>query len=154
MSGRDGARGEIRALTQDLYLQDLVLSIYRTYLRRLKDPKGRAIVGDYLRAEEERGRRLGARLEALGAPPAASVRSLFGLAGRIYARLTSWLGTRIMLRVVLSASGRAARRACAGLAAAVPDRPDLLFLATLRARNEGDLLVALRQHLIDTRPRS
>jgi hypothetical protein len=31
--------------------------------------------------------------------------------------------------------------------------PDLVFLSTLRARNEGDLLDALTQHMIDTQPR-
>ncbi len=57
-----------------------------------------------------------------------------------------------MLRIVLSASRRASRRACASLGSSA--RPDLVYLATLRARNEGDLVDALRQHLIDTRPRA
>lgn len=153
MSGPLGARGEIRALTQDIYLQDLVLSVYRTYLGRLEDEAGRAIVGAYLRAEQDRVLRIDARLTALGAAPAAAVRGLFALAGRLYGSLTSWLGTRVMLRIVLSSSTRASRRACSSLGAARGDRPDLLFLAALRARNEGDLLDALRQHLIDTRPR-
>ena len=69
----------------------------------------------------------------------------------MYGRATSWLGTRLTLRIILSASRRAARRACASLGA--DPRPEMIFLATLRARNEGDLLDAMRQHLIDTRPR-
>ncbi|HKN46761.1 MAG TPA: hypothetical protein VJ144_02215 [Candidatus Polarisedimenticolia bacterium] len=152
MSGRAGARGEIRALTQDIYLQDLVLSIYSVYTGRLRDLEGRAIVEAYVRAEQDRRLRIVRHLEALGAAPAAPVGALFATAGRLYGRITSWLGTRVMLRIVLSASRRASRRACAALGQAAAGRPDLLFLVTVRARNEGDLLDALRQHLIDTRP--
>ena len=153
MSGRGGARGEIRALTQDVYLQHLVLSIYGVYMTRLRDLEGRGIVEAYVHAEEGRRTRIARRLEALGAAPAAPVAALFAAAGRLYGRVTSWLGTRVMLRIVLSASRRASRRACAALGPAAAGPPDFHFLATLRARNEGDLLDALRQHLIDTRPR-
>jgi hypothetical protein len=55
-----------------------------------------------------------------------------------------------MLRIVLSASARASRRACGSLGG--PGEPERIYLATLRARNEGELLDSLRQHLIDTRP--
>ena len=55
------------------------------------------------------------------------------------------------MRIALSASGRASRAACAALGAEAT--PDLVYFATLRARNEGDLLDALRQHLIDSRAR-
>jgi len=55
-----------------------------------------------------------------------------------------------MLRIIHSASGRAAPRACA--AVGVPAPPEVQYLATLKAKNEGDLLDSLRQHLIDTRP--
>jgi hypothetical protein len=147
-----GASGEIRALTQELYLQALVLSIYRTYLARLRDEGGRAILEIYLRAEEDRRRRIERHLVRLGAVPGTPLAALFGRAGAVYGRVTSWLGTRVMLRIVLSASRRASRRACASLGSSA--RPDLVYLATLRARNEGDLLDALRQHLIDTRPRA
>ncbi len=146
---RPGA-GEIRALTQEIYLQDLVLSIYRVYLERLRDAGGRGILETYVRAEEDRRKRIERHLAGLGTGPAAPLRSLFAWAGSLYGRLTSWLGTRVMLRIVLSASRRASRRACASLGS--PARPDLLSLATLRARHEGDLLDDLTQHLIDTRP--
>ncbi len=144
------ASGTIRALTQEIYLQDLVLSIYRVYAARLRDAGGRAIVEDYLSAEEDRRRRI-ERYLADHRASAAPLRGIFARAGGFYGRLTSLLGTRIMLRIVLSASKRASRRACAALGSA--PRPDLVYLATLRARNEGDLLDALRQHLIDTRAR-
>ena len=144
-------RGEILALTQEIYLQDLVLSIYRVYLTRLRDRDGRAILESYVRSEEDRRRRIERHLEGRGAAASTRLRRLFGGAGRLYGRATSWLGTRLMLRIILSASRRAARRACASLGA--DPRPEMIFLATLRARNEGDLLDAMRQHLIDTRPR-
>jgi len=142
--------GEIRVLMQEIYLQDLVLSIYRVFSRRLADREGRAILESYLRAEEDRRRRIERHVAALGARPAGFVRALFGGGGTIYGRLTSWLGPRVMLRIVLSASRRASRRACSALEST---RPDLIYLATLRARNEGDLHDSLTQHLIDTRPR-
>jgi hypothetical protein len=53
-----------------------------------------------------------------------------------------------MLRIALSASRRASRRACALLGD--PRNPETVYLATLRARNEGELRDNLRQHLIDT----
>jgi hypothetical protein len=56
-----------------------------------------------------------------------------------------------MLRIALSASRRASRRACAHLGPL--DRPDLAYLAMLRARSVGELRDALQQHLIDTRDR-
>jgi hypothetical protein len=144
------ASGEIRALIQELYLQDLVLSIYRVFSGRLADPEGRAIVDRYLRAEEQRRLRIERHLAPLGARPARLVRLLFTGGGALYGRVASRLGTRVMLRIVLSASRRAARRACSSLE---NSRPDLIYLATLRARNEGDLHESLTQHLIDTRPR-
>ncbi len=143
--------GETRALLQEVYVQDLVLALYGVYAGRLRDPRGKALLETYLRAEEDRRRRLERHLHGRGIVPAAAARSLFAGFGRIYGRASSWLGTRVMLRIVLSSSRRAARRACALLGAA--DRPDLLFLATLRARNEGDLRDDLTQHLIDTRSR-
>ena len=143
--------GEIRPLLQEIYVQDLVLALYRVYLPRLEDERGRALIEAYLRAEEDRRRRLERYLVDRGTAPAPGVRSCFAALGALYGRLTSWLGTRIMLRITLSASRRAARRACAGLGG--HRSPELMFFATLRARNEGDLLDSLRQHLIDTRPR-
>ena len=79
------------------------------------------------------------------------MRVLFAVAGRMYGRLTSVLGTRVMLRIALSASQRASKRACALLGD--PADPEMVYLSTLRARNEGTLLDALRQHLIDTSSR-
>lgn len=143
--------GGIRALLQEIYVQDLVLSIYAVYVRRLADPGGRALIETYIGAEEDRRRRLLRYLAGREVIPGHFVRRLFATVGRIYGRLTASLGTRVMLRIALSGSRRAARRACAGLARS--DEPDLVYLATLRARNEGDLLDSLRQHLIDTRPR-
>ena len=90
-------------------------------------------------------------LVARGAPIAPGVRSLFAAAGGLYGRLTSLLGSRVMLRIVLSASRRASRRACALLGD--PASPELVYLSTLRARNEGALVDELRQHLIDTAKR-
>ena len=143
--------GEIRPLLQEVYVQDLVLALYRVYVRRLADDGGRALIETYVRAEEDRRRRLERYLADRGAVPAAAVRAGFAALGTLYGRLTSWLGTRVMLRITLSASRRAARRACAGLGRQTS--PERMFFATLRARNEGDLLDSLRQHLIDTRPR-
>ena len=145
------AGGELRSLLQDLYIFDLSGAIYRAYTARLRDPGGRRILEEYLRAEEFRAARIEQHLTKLGATATPSIRRVFRGAGRLYGFLTSRLGSRIMLRIALSASRRSARRACAALGDA--GRPDLLFLATLKARNEGDLLEGLRQHLIDTRPR-
>ena len=143
---------EARALIQEMYLQDLALTIYGIYRSRLRDSRGREILSDYLRGEAFRGAQIATYLERGGVvAPSAAVRSFFRTIGRIYGHLTSWLGTRMMLRIVLSASRRASRRACGALGEG--DQPELLFLATLRARNEGDLLDALRQHMIDTAPR-
>jgi len=145
------ARGAARALLQDLYLQDLSLSIYDVYSRRAKDAAGAAILRAYLRAETTRGARIESRLEAIGSRAAPAVRALFRGAGRIYGAATAKLGTRVTLRIALSTARRAARRTCAGLGREVG--PDLLHLATLKARNEGDLVDALTRHLIDTRRR-
>lgn len=138
-----------RGLTQDLLLLDLVLAMHRAWMPRLEDEAGRGILAAYVRAEEDRRRRIDRHLGEIGAAPAAALRAAFTRAGRIYGRATSWLGTRAMLRIALSAATRAARRACAAMGDA--PTPDLLYLATLRARNEGELVDALRQHLIDTR---
>ncbi len=144
-----------RALLQDTYLQDLVLSIYRVYTRRMTDGAAREILEAYLKAEAYRGRliadRIAAGVEAGGASAAAPLRALFAGAGRVYGMATSLLGTRRMLRIILSASERASRRACAAVGAPAP--PEAQFLATLKARNEGELADTLRQHLIDTRRR-
>ena len=140
-----------RALLREIYLQDLVLSIYRVYAERIDDPEGRAILETYLRGEAYRGRRIADLLAAGGVTAPAAVRALFSAVGRLYGRATSWLGTRIMVRIIMSASQRAARRACAAVGAAAP--PEAQYLATLKARNEGDLADSLRQRLIDTRPR-
>jgi hypothetical protein len=142
---------EARALTQEIYLQELVSAIYRRYAARLRDEAGRRILLDYLKAEGERRLRIERHLQGVGLVVAPPVRSLFRWIGGLYGGVTSLLGTRIMLRIVLSASGRASRRACAALGP--DDRPDLVYLATLKARNEGDLVGAMRQHLIDTRSR-
>jgi hypothetical protein len=140
-----------RLLAREIHLQDLTLALYGVYLPRIRDAGGRAILETYVRAEEDRRRRIERYLEARGGLPPPSVRGLFAAAGRLYGRVTSRLGTRVMLRIALSAAGRAARRACA--AAAGQPTPELQFLATLRAKNEEDLLLEMRQHLIDTRPR-
>lgn len=147
-----GDRAEVRGLFQDIYLQDLVRAIYRQYAARLRDPEGRRILEAYLRGDEDRGRRIEGYLLARGLAPAPPVRRTFAVLGRIYGRLTSLLGTRVMMRIALSSGERAARRACHALGD--HPKPDVLFLATLRVRNEGDLVDALRQHLIDTRPAS
>ncbi len=141
--------GALRAFLQEIYLQDLVLALYGVYAARLADPEGRRLVQVYLRSEEDRRGRVERRLAASGVVPAAPLRHFFTAVGKLYGRITSCLGTRVMLRIVLSASRRASRSACVSLSAAAD--PDLRLLATLRARNEGDLLGALRQHLIDTR---
>ena len=146
-----GAGVEIRGLFQEIYLQDLVLSLYGIYAARLRDPEGSRPIENYLRAETFRQERIESYLVARGAPISPVVRSLFATAGAVYGRLTSLLGTRIMLRIALSSSRRAARRACGLLR--VPSNPELLYLSTLGARNEGALLDDLRQHLIDTAPR-
>jgi len=142
---------ETRGLLQDIYLQDLVLALFGIYAGRLRDPEGKRLIGNYLRAEKERGKRIERYLAAHGAPITHPVRALFAAAGTLYGRLTSLFGTRVMLRIALSASRRASRRAC-GLLGERSD-PEIAYLATLRARNEGELLDDLRQHLIDTAPR-
>ena len=141
-----------RALMQEIYLQDLALSVYRIYLPRLRDAEACAILETYLRGEDFRAAQIEHHLRRQGLEPAAIVRLLFRGIGRIYGHLTALLGTRLMLRIVLSASRRAARGACRKLAE--QSSPEVVFLDTLRARNEGDLLDTLRQHLIDTRARS
>ena len=146
-----GPRAENRGLLQEIYLQELVLSLYRVYTARLQDPEGRRLIEDYLRAEADRGRRIDRRLAGRGVVPSSVTRILFSGAGRLYGHVTSILGTRIMLRIALSASERASKRACALLGGATD--PEGAFLSTLRARNEGELLGSLRQHLIDTAPR-
>jgi hypothetical protein len=144
----DGTGAEIRGLIQEIYLQDLVLALYGVYAARLRDPDGTRVIGNYLRAERDRRNRIERFLLARGAPISPGVRTLFAAAGGLYGRLTSFLGSRVMLRIALSASRRASRRACALLVD--PSSPELVYLATLRARNEGALLDVLRQHLIDT----
>ncbi len=143
---------EARTLTQEVYLQELVRAIYRQYTAAVRDEAGRKILLDYVRAEEERRLRIERYLEEEGATAAIpALRALFRGAGGLYGWVTAWLGTRMMLRIVLSASARASRRACAALGSDEP--PALVYLATLKARNEGDLLEALRQHMINTPPR-
>ncbi len=146
-----GPGGENRGLLQEIYLQDLVLSLYRVYTARLRDAEGRRLIEDYLRAETDRGLRIERRLADRHVTPSSVARALFSATGRLYGVLTSILGTRIMLRIILSASQRASKRACALLGN--PTDPEIIYLSTLRARNEGELLDALRQHLIDTAPR-
>ncbi len=140
-----------RALMQEIYLQELALSVYRIYLPRLRDPGGRAILETYLKGERFRTAQIETYLQRAGVVATPALRSLFRRAGALYGYLTASLGTRMMLRIILSASKRASRRACGALGDG--SSPDLVFLSTLRARNEGDLLDALTQHLIDTRPR-
>lgn len=138
-----------RALMQEVYLQDLALSVYRIYLPRLRDAQACAILRTYLKGEEFRAAQIEHYLRRQGLEPAAVVRLLFRGVGRLYGCLTALLGTRLMLRIVLSASCRAARGACEKLDRQGP--PEVVFLNTLRARNEGDLVGSMRQHLIDTR---
>ncbi len=146
--------GRLRDLQQEIYVQDLVLSIYGIYASRIRDDGARSILARYLRAEEDRRGRVAAYLSRRGRSTSAALRRAFALAGRIYGRITSPLGTRIMLRIILSASRSASRRACAlADGAAAGGTPELQYLAGLGARNESDLLGELRQHLIDTRPR-
>lgn len=148
MTGAGDAVG--RDLLRDLYLCDLGSAIHRSYAARLSDPEGRRILADHLRAEEDRARRIARVLETRGLPPATSLRRLFVLCGLAYGRLTALLGTRVMLRIVLSAGERAARGVCAAPEDAAS--PDLLYLTTLKARSREALVDRLRQHLIDTRP--
>lgn len=141
----------VRVLFQEIYLQDMVLGLYGIYLDRLRDAAGRALLEAYVRAEEDRRRRIERYLGTRGLAAPAGARRLFAAAGRAYGRITSLLGSRVMLRIVLSSSRRAARRACAAIGG--EERPDLIFLTTLRARSVGELVDGLTQHLIDTRPR-
>lgn len=141
----------VREICREIYVQDLALAIYAVYVDRLADAGGRACLETYLAAEAERRRRLQDAIARTGFRPADALRRLFAAAGRAYGGVTSRLGSRVMLRIALSASRRASRRACTGLSAA--STPEQQYLAGLRARNEGDLLEALRQHLIDTRSR-
>lgn len=147
----DVRRSGVRELCQEIYVQDLVGALLRVYAARLRDDRGRAHLLAYLAAEDDRRRRIERVLAATRDSAIPSVRALFAAAGRLYGRVTSILGTRVMLRIALSASARASRRACARLAAAPTS--DLRYLAALRARNEATLLDNLRQHLIDTQPR-
>jgi hypothetical protein len=137
---------------REAYLLDLVLSVYDIYLPRLRDAKGRALLQTYLKGERFRASQIEQYLGRQGLDPSPLVRRLFRVIGRIYGRLTALLGTRLMLRIVLSASQRAARTACRDLGVSPP--PARLYLATLQARHEGDLAEGLRQHLIETRPRN
>ncbi|MEE9291387.1 MAG: hypothetical protein V3U83_00515 [Acidobacteriota bacterium] len=151
MSGRSGQLAEHQ---QEIYLQELVLAIYGIYMKRLDDDEARRIIGHYLNYEEDRRRRTEDHLARHGSVVSTPLRRAFAVAGRLYGRVSSWFGTRIMLRIVLSASRSASRRACVLADSAMRgEQPELQFLATLRARNEGDLLGDLRQHLINTRPR-
>jgi len=140
-----------RALMQEIYLQELALSVYRIFLPRLRDAKACAIIDTYLQGERFRTAQIETWLQRAGIDAAPALRSMFRAAGALYGYLTVWLGTRMMLRIILSASKRASRRACGALGDG--SSPDLVFLSTLRARNEGDLLDALTQHMIDTQPR-
>jgi len=146
-----GPGAAVRLLLQDIYLQEMVVSLYRVYARRLRDAGGKGLIESYLAAETDRRRRVLAYLAAQGASASPAVRSVFSVVGSAYGRLTSCLGTRVMLRIALSASRGASRQACARLGDAAG--PDVVFLSTLRARNEGELLDGLTQHLIDTAPR-
>jgi hypothetical protein len=146
-----GRSAEIRRLLQDIYLQELTLPLYRVYAGRLRDAEGKRLIENYLRAEADRRRRIEKCLSGRGTEASPAVRFLFAAAGSAYGRVTSMLGTRVMLRIALSASRRASRQACA--LPGDPSNPELVYLSTLRARNEGELLDALGQHLIDTAPR-
>ena len=141
----------LRPLLQEIYLQDLVEGLYGVYLVRLRDDTARRVIAAYLQAESDRRLRLTRFLEDRGVRPGARVRRLFAGAGSLYGRATAWLGTRVMLRIAASSSRRASRGACAALGRATS--PDFLYFASLRARNVGDLLQDLEQHLIDTAPR-
>lgn len=146
-----GPGAAVRLLLQDIYLQEMVLSLYRVYARRLRDAEGKGLIESYLEAESDRRKRVLAYLSGQGASASPAVRALFAALGSAYGRATSCLGTRVMLRIALSASRGASKQACASLGD--PAVPDIVFLSTLRARNEGDLLDGLTQHLIDTAPR-
>jgi len=143
--------GECRTLLQEIYLQDFTSGIYAFYLKALRDATGRRLLEDYLHAEAERRGRIEDHLGRAGFSVQPLPGRLLRAAGGLYGRLTSLLGSRVMLRIVLSASRRASRRACAHLGP--EDRPDLVYLGMLRAKSVGDLYSALQQHLIDTRPR-
>lgn len=143
--------GECRALLQEIYLQDFTSGIYAVYLKALRDASGRRLLEDYLRAEAERRRRIEDHLRRAGVVAQGLPGRVLRAAGGLYGRLTSLLGSRAMLRITLSASRRASRRACERLGP--EDRPDLVYLGMLRAKSVGDLRDALQQHLIDTRPR-
>lgn len=146
--------GQLVEHQREIYLQELVVAIYGIYLGRLDDDEARRIIGHYVKYEEDRRRRLEDHLARHGCAASVFVRRAFATAGRLYGRVTSWFGTRVMLRIVLSASRSASRRACHLADSAMRDeQPELRYLATLRARNEGELLGDLRQHLINTRPR-
>ena len=146
-----GPGAAVRRLLQDIYLQEMVLSLYRVYARRLRDAGGERLIESYLGAETERRKRVLAYLSGQGVSASRAVRSLFAALGSAYGRATSVLGTRVMLRIALSASRSASKQACARLGD--PAGPDIVYLSTLRARNEGELLDGLTQHLIDTAPR-
>ena len=146
-----GPGAAVRRLLQDIYLQEMVVSLYRVYARRLRDAGGTRLIETYLEAERDRRRRVLAYLSGQGASASPAVRSLFAALGSAYGRVTSCLGTRVMLRIALSASRGASKQACARLGD--PAGPDVVFLSTLRARIEGELLDELTQHLIDTAPR-
>jgi hypothetical protein len=146
---RTGA--EIRGLFQEICLLDLVQSLYGSYAPRLRDPEGRRLIESYLQSECDRRARIERYLASRGAPLSPLLRSFFAAAGTLYGRLTSLFGTRFMLRTALSSSRRAAKRACSLLATG--RSPEIVYLSSLGARNEGDLVDKLRQHLIDTAPR-
>src|SRR5262249_15745971 len=146
----NGVGAEIRGLCQEIYLQDLVLSLYGVYAPRLRDPEGKRLIESYLQAEIHRQKRLERYLAPRRASPAPAIGAVVVAAGSAYGRLPRDLGTRVMLRMTLSSSRRAARRAC-GLLGAAAD-PELVNLSALRARNEGELSDDLCQHLIETAP--
>ena len=129
-------------------------SFMETYLPYLVLATGLIAAGlflAYFMASTDRRKRIEKYLSGHGTPASPAVRFLFAAAGNAYGRATAVLGTRVMLRIALSASRRASRQACARLGD--PANPELVYLSTLRARNEGELLDALSQHLIDTAPR-
>src|SRR2546425_10934414 len=105
-----GPSAENRGLLQEIYLQDLVLSLYRVYAERLQDPEGRRLIEDYLRAETDRRRGLERCLSARHVVAPSVARALFSGAGRLYGRLPSRPATPIMLRSALSATERPPKR--------------------------------------------
>src|SRR5213594_1103952 len=133
-----GMGAEMRGLLQEIYLQDLVLALYGTYAERLRDPEGKRLIENYVRAEADRRRRIERYLAARSAPIPRGVRRLFTAAGTLYGRLTSILGTRVMLRIALSASESASRPSCGLLGD--PSEPEIAYLAAMRARNECRLV--------------